>query len=70
MSPTLGSSSSGRHRLQRRLDLLGPGGEVGHRFVAEQPGQLTHELPELLRLGGPVAQDRELVRHQRMAADD
>ena len=46
-----------------------PGGEIRHGLVAEQPGQLAHQLSELLRLRRLVAQDGELVGDQRVLAD-
>ena len=48
-------------------DLLAPNAGVCEGLVAEEPGQLAHDLAELLRLGLLVAQDGELVEDRRVA---
>ena len=50
--------------LERGPDAARPEAGVGERLVAEQPGELAHDLAELLRLGPLVAQDGELVEHR------
>ena len=55
----LGVLERGRHGDRRDAHVL-------QGLVAEQPRQLAHDLPELLRLRLLVAQDRELVEDGRM----
>ena len=50
--------------LERGPDATGPEAGVGERLVPEKPGELAHDLAELLRLGLLVAQNGELVEHR------
>ena len=54
------------HPLERRLDLDLLVGEVLRRLVGQEQRELVHELTEHLRRRRDVAQQPELVLHERM----
>ena len=51
---------------QRRLHVCRRQAQVRRGLVGQQDGDLAHQLAELLRLGAHVAQQRQLVAHQRV----
>ena len=55
--------------LERGLDLDILEREVAHGLIALEDGKLGHELAELLRARVLVAQDVELVLHERVVDD-